>query len=101
MAAVDRIVGDYGQGLVLKFTGVSLEDSTVLIRVLKPNGQKVTWNVIPSNVDSVLNRAVYVFQDGDIDVKGPYRIQGEVTKTTSPQRRTHTVPVVFEVGEEI
>jgi hypothetical protein len=99
--SVDRIVGDFGQGIRFIFEGVSLQDSTITIHALKPNRQTVVWTILPANVDAVLNTAVYVLTATDLDVKGPWQLQGWVDKTTLPLKRTKTIPVLFEVGESL
>jgi hypothetical protein len=97
-AQVDRIAGDFGQGIVATISGISLEGAgvTVTLFVKRPNGTTQSW---ATTIDAVNNRATHLFADGDIpvNVPGNYRVQAIIDKTTPPSR-TRTLTAIFTVG---
>jgi len=74
-------VGDYGV-IIRVSTGIDLTSSTVhKFKIYKPNGIKIDW-IATIELPAIAGVLTYTTIANDLDVKGEYKLQAEVTFPT-------------------
>ena len=73
-------VGDFGTVILLQTNDPIPPTAIAVMRVLKPDGTRVTWAAtISPGTDGYAHNIEYTIAPGDLDIPGDYRVQVELT----------------------
>jgi hypothetical protein len=75
-------IGDTGLAIVCNMRVDTTVAQDAYLQVRKPDGSEVKWPAEPHGVDGEHTYLKYVTQEGDLDMRGRYKVQPVLTLST-------------------
>lgn len=75
-------IGDTGLAVICDMGVDTTYAEDAVLNVRKPDGSEVQWPAEPHAVDGESTYLIYRTQDGDLDLRGRYKVQPKLTLST-------------------